>query len=65
MLTELNGAESEEDRIVAIIKTHEAKWLLEFICPSELQHSMRMTATNDRPVLSSERAPHIDKTATV
>jgi hypothetical protein len=24
-----------------------------------------MTVTNDRPVLSSERAPHIDQTATV
>jgi hypothetical protein len=29
--TELSWAESEEDRIVAIIETHEAKWLLEFI----------------------------------
>jgi hypothetical protein len=26
---------------------------------------MTMTAVNDRPVLSSERAPHIEKTATV
>jgi hypothetical protein len=36
IMTELNGAESEADRITAIIKknyikTHEAKWQLEFI----------------------------------
>jgi predicted type IV restriction endonuclease len=36
IVTELSGAESEEDRIVAIIKTLEAKWLLQFIGPSKL-----------------------------
>jgi hypothetical protein len=36
IVTELNVAESEGDGIVAIIKTHEAKWLLEFIGSSKL-----------------------------
>jgi hypothetical protein len=57
-MAELNGAESEDDRIVAITKTvlnSWKKWLLEFLG----------SATNERPVLSSERAPHINKTATM
>jgi hypothetical protein len=36
IMTELNGAKSEEDRTVAIIETHEAQWLLEFVGLSEL-----------------------------
>jgi hypothetical protein len=42
VITEFNAAESEEDRIAAIIKTHEARWLLEVKGPSKLQHSMPM-----------------------
>jgi hypothetical protein len=35
IMTELNGAVSDEDKIVAItkIKSHESKWPLEFIDP--------------------------------
>jgi hypothetical protein len=36
IVTEFNVAESEGDGILAIIKTHGAKWLLEFIGPSQL-----------------------------
>jgi hypothetical protein len=39
VMTELNGAETEEDNSghhKNCIKTHEAKWLLEFIGPEKL-----------------------------
>jgi hypothetical protein len=68
IMTELKGAELEEDRILTIkncIKTREAKWLLGFNCKYRRHVLLSITATNDRPVLSSEKVPHIDKTATV
>jgi hypothetical protein len=36
VVTELNVAEPKGDGILAIIKTHEAKWLLKFIGPLKL-----------------------------
>jgi hypothetical protein len=44
-MREFRGAESEEDRMMVITKTHEAEWTLEFIrgkydCAGEVQRQL-------------------------
>jgi hypothetical protein len=51
IMTEFNEAKSEQDTTVAITKV--------------VLKLMNQMALNDKPVLSSEGAPHINKTATV
>jgi hypothetical protein len=67
--TELSGGESEKDRIVThhknCIKTHEAKLLLEFIGDKYDCWQGPATTVNDRPMVSSERVPHINEPTTV
>jgi hypothetical protein len=57
-MTELNGDESEKDKIMAItkivLKPMKQNWHV----------LLTVTTTNERPLLSSEEESHIDETAT-